>query len=851
MLAMLPITVLAQDDDEDSEEREASRVEEVVVTAQRREEAIMDVPMAISALSDVVLDRSDILDISDLQAYVPGLSAEPFAGGGGTLFLRGIGVAVGGVGVDPNVALYRDGVHVPRHAIAFQNFADVKRVEVLRGPQGTLYGRNSTGGAIRVITRDATEQFEARARYTTGDYGRQGGYLALSGPLAGERLLGRVSLSSERQRLHMYNTFRDERPFSQDSENVTGMLEWRPADNVSVSLRGDWEEDGAAGVSARRVTYLSRYRVTRLPWNGEIPTIPDHYYENNIDHDLRDRGLKTYGGGLTIDWELDNGYSFQSITGYRDIEAITVYDGDGLNGDFSQYWYHDIRESVSQEFQLLSPLGNRYDWIIGGYIYADDGTGRGRFGGRVKTSTYLPSYTGVSMPGINYSSRSNFDSTVETDAWAVFGELTLNLTPTWRGVVGLRVSRETKDFTTTSDLLRRYEGPQDPVYTSGDPLGQQVLDALAPAYNFDFVSSNSDKAEFNAVTPRFSLQYRPDESSLYYFTISKGFKSGGFNANDVGAINTLVQAYLFNLRVLYKELRGLNLSFGTELPPGADLSNLYQDSFDGETLWSYELGWKAELADGRVSIASNAYYYDYQDLQVQSFISDVDLGFKSLISNAADARIFGAEIELASEPMDDLDLNISVGYASSEYKNFSGVADAFISPGAWDLDITNAIDTDTEGIFDASGQELLRTPEWKVVAGGQYIIDLGGAGRLIPRLEFLYQSDVWYALTDVESMNDPRVAAQMALRESQVDLRDYPDGLELGTLRLPRGGGYSRANARLTWISRTASWTVSAWLNNLTDEKYETHIYSNESGGQSVYVAAPRTFGATVTYSFR
>jgi iron complex outermembrane recepter protein len=788
-------------------------LEEVVVTAQKREQNLFDIPIAISAFTGDQLDRAGIEDLQDLTAMAPGLKTSPSPGGGGTILIRGVGTGVAGVGADPNIAIYRDGVYVPRHSIAFQDFIDIERVEVLRGPQGTLYGRNATGGAINIISKTPGDEWTLDGRLDGGRYDQRTAAIAVGGPVIDDKILLRGSYVRSQEESFIENVFDPGAPFREkvvDSSAFNGSLIVNLSDDLEVVLRADYEEDDGFGVIPIRKTWLGPQNIADAgPIFGVPQILTDDRLQSNQDFaNTGDAQLRNHGASSTITWSL-NDYTVKSITGYRYFESTRVYDGDGSNSPIATTMLPEKSESISQELQLLSPSGGVFEWVLGGFYYDEDTQGLARIGGPVSYDLGLGDF---GLSGINASVLTNFDSQLGTEAWAVFAQGTYNISDHWRATVGLRYSEEEKTFSTTSDSLRAIlnqdeidtflAGPIAPLPSpiEGLTLGGLVniyTDAIGPS----LTAANTDKASFDAFTPRLVLEWLPSDDYLVYASVSRGFKSGGFNAYDTGPLNVL-----------------LNLS---PLPASGDPADAFQDSYDQEELWSYEAGLRATLLEGRLRAASTLFYYDYSDLQVQTSTGNSTTGFRSVISNDASADIHGVELELTAEPIDRLQLVLNASWTQGEFDQFSGVSDAV--DGA---------------IVDMSGFDIPLTPEWRAFASAQYsfLLNGGAYGILMPRLAVEYESSQNFLLSTITSESDPRFSAQAASG--------------IGDLSTVNGGERTVVDVSLSYILPNADVTVTAYVDNVFDDTYRVGMLSDSSAGQQEILADPRVYGARVIFSF-
>ena len=792
-----------------SQETPDALLDEIVVTAQKREQELFEIPIAISAFSGSQLERSGISDLTGLTEQVPGLEISPSEAGGGTVFIRGIGTAVQGVGADPNVAIYRDGVYVSRHALAFQDFIDIDRVEVLRGPQGTLYGRNATGGAINIISNRPGSEWRVNGRLEGGRYDKYTGAIAAGGPVVADRLWVRGSYVRSTQENYVENVFDPSSPFREkiiDSEAFNGSVVFEVTDNLEVALQADYEEDNGFGVLPIRKSWLGPRDIAEAgPFFGVPQELTDDRFESNQDFaDTGDAKLRNRGAGATVTWDFE-GYTLKSISGYRRFESTRVFDNDGTNAPIATAVTPSDSESFSQEVQLLSPSGGKFEWILGAFYYDEKSRGLGRFGGPRNFDVGLGE---LGFSGVLANSQSNFDSTIETEAWAIFAQGTYNISDQWRATLGLRYSDEEKSFQTTADNLRSVINQDEVDEFLASPLAEipfedgtvgDVVNNIVAFFDEPVTAATRDAASFDAFTPRVSLEWLPNQDYLFYAAVSKGFKSGGFNALDTGPLNVLL---------------------GLAPPPASGNANdAFQEPYDEEELWSYETGMRATLMDGRMRLAGTVFYYDYDNLQVQTTVGNPTTGFQSLISNDASADILGLELELVAEPIERLQVALTAAWTDGEYDEFDNVADA--------------IDAQ---LIDLSGSETLRTPEHRLFASAQYNVLMGDSGILIPRIEVSYESDQNFLLSTITSESDPRFQAQEALG--------------IGDLSTVRGGEHTVVDLSLSYVLPQRDIIIRGYVDNVFDETYRLALLSDSGTGQQEILARGREYGVTVSFNF-
>jgi len=487
-------------EDAASADTENRRVDTIVVTAQRRSETLQDVPVTVTAFGAELIEEARIQQIDDVVTRTPGLSFDAFPASQPRLYIRGIGSSDRGAAGDPSAAVFIDEIYLGRPAaIAFDAF-DVERIEVLKGPQGTLYGRNVVGGAINVIThRPELDAFDAALSATVGNYGRLDGAGYLNLPFAEDHAL-RISASSRSHDGYVENLYlgRD----VDDEGTTSARLQYygEPTSDMRIHLTVDGTRDRATG-SANHVLEL----------DASDPL--SNFYSQNFDPDV------TYGsdpGYLDRDTfgaraEIANDFSFGTLTflaSYRDLDYSFRYDFDGGNADPTSPGFNGVNigggndetsEMSSQEIRLSSLPDSEIDWVVGVYHYNQ----------QVLRADILELDSALIAP-IPLTEIYLADATL--DSYAAFGDATVPLSERWALFGGLRYSTDEKTqhaFNTDSDAPLR---------------GDEFFDVTA-------------SVDFDAWTFRAGAEFQATPDDLFYATVSRGYKSGGLNDTAVDAID--------------------------------------------------------------------------------------------------------------------------------------------------------------------------------------------------------------------------------------------------------------------------------------------------------------------------
>jgi iron complex outermembrane receptor protein len=597
-------------------------LEEVVVTATRREERLQDVASSAVAFSGEDLQELRVLQPLDLAEQTPGLLAKYGPNGLATVgfYVRGVGINDFTGTVDPSVGIYVDEVFQPTPDML--NFAvyDIARVEVLRGPQGTLYGRNSTGGAINFLTARPTEEFEGFARAGYGSYDTFSLTGALSGPLS-DTFRARLSanaINASSNDGYAYNRFTDNELGKIDSLAVRGQIEWEPSEDFSLRLiynHGDAEQEMpllqhvgtrdpadpfnliCAPVIAGRVDEGAC--VDFLGYSDDDGDI--YTGDANTDPTL---DLESDDVTAIIDWNVGRA-TLTSITSYADFSKRQSQDIDASpNAAADNFTFNDV-ENISQEIRLTSDDSFRFPWIVGA-----------NYG-----NTDIDWFQTIDLSALAIETSNG--AVQETETWALFGQMTFPITDTFDFVGGLRYTEETRDWTGAT-FVGTFANLAE-AYASGAPrLSQLPLPDGDPGQGgpLDFPTSiDESKVDYSAV-----LRFRPHEDAMYYVSVSEAFRSGGYSS-----------AVLFSQEAL--------------------------EPYGPETLTSYEIGMKLTLADNRVRFDASAFFYDFQDFQA-TFVRATEASAR--LQNIGDVEIQGLEASVDWLPIDNLTIGLGVSLTDSE-----------------------------------------------------------------------------------------------------------------------------------------------------------------------------------------
>ncbi|MBN7797351.1 TonB-dependent receptor [Parahaliea mediterranea] len=597
----------------------AQQLEEVVVTAQKRQQSMQDIGISVTAFSGNKLRELGMTSSTDIVTMTPGLNyTTPNAEGSQTnFFLRGVGLNDFTDANENPVAVYMDEVYRGAMAgLSFQLF-DIQRVEVLRGPQGTLFGRNTTGGLVHFLSEPPTEEFSGYADLTLGEESEVKFEGAIGGAIS-DTLMGRLSVATHDYDPYVKNRLgRDYNGL--ESRAARGQLKWVPSDTFDVLLSANYaKNDAEVGAWQHQSTKFGAdgFTSVALPGNEDFwGTCPgcDVFGYSDTDGDPwagdYDREgtvyVKSEGGAATINWDLNDSLTLTSITAYQTVERTQEEDTDAGPVPLAPSFPAET-DQFTQELRL-SGGDDRSQWVAGVYYYDSE-----------VEATYTLDALGLGFVFLDT------DMTQDTESWSVFGQYEFAINDQWSVIAGLRYSSEEKELD--------YQGfDRSGIFAAETAAGNLPLTPTRPLpdstffFSTDTVGSLAKHDETN-VTGKLELDWRPADDLLLYASYSRGTKSAGFNTGF------LDETFIFASNV-------------PETVP-----------YDEEVLDAFEVGFKSDLAGGLVRLNGAAFYYDYSDLQTFRF----EL-LNQVIFNT-DGQYWGGELELTAAPMEGLDLALGAAY---------------------------------------------------------------------------------------------------------------------------------------------------------------------------------------------
>jgi iron complex outermembrane receptor protein len=674
----------------------AASDEIIVVTSRRRSELLLNVPIAVTAYSGEQLDRKGALDITDVAATTPNVTLEVSRGTNSTLtpFIRGIGQQDPVAGFEQGVGVYLDDVYLNRPQAAVLDIYDVERIEVLRGPQGTLYGRNTIGGAIKYVTRRIpTDAPHMSIRTNLGTHHQADLIGTVSAPL-GSGLAVQIAAARLSNNGFGKNLTTGLRNYNKDVVATRGTIEFAPSDAVFVRLAGDYTWDDSNPRGGHRLIPSLCTALCGLT----SAAVPSNVFDTAGG--LNDPRQRVRAGGVSLfgEFGINDWLKFRSITAYRRDRSFTPIDFDAtaaVDVDVPAIYRN---HQFSQEFQLVADKGP-LQGVAG--VYYLKANAFDVFDVRLYTTGAL-----LKVPGLTAATRGN----VDTKTWAAFTDLTYNFSPQWAVSLGARYTNDKRHATVFRETLFNGGSPElggSNGFGVGVPLG-------AAAVTSNFEGSRTDKA----FTPRASVNFKPNENNNIYLSYSRGFKGGGFDPRGQSTACIAPTGGACNAEQLFDFM-----------------------SFDPEKVDSYEAGYKASLFNRRLQFALAVFQANYKDVQIPGSFGAAINGvptFVGVTTNAAKARFRGVELEtnvrIAQDMAtagDRLSFAGTLGYLNAKYLNYTTIA---FFDEITHLPLAKPITEDLAG-----SRKIQNTPKWTLSGSLDYATPAFG-GRLDVNTTVSYRS---------------------------------------------------------------------------------------------------------------
>lgn len=670
------------------------QLEEVVVTAQKRTESLQDVPIAVTAISGDKIVEAGILGMEDLTAYVPNVQMFSSPGGGspGRIYIRGIGTG-NLASFEQSVGTFVDGVYTGKFRQYLVPFLDVGSVEVLKGPQGTLFGKNTVAGAMIINSARPTDTLEGqlRAQYEM-EYGSTEYVGVVSGPLT-DRLSGRLAAKYQDFEGYMDNLARDTEEPEVENTAIRGSLLWDPTDTVQVYAKVDYAEQETTGSNTQLTSIEGNFRGIIDHRDVLSPLEDGKFDDKNTLLSWNEEGTETdsLNVALQVDWDL-GGLSLTSLTGYSEYDSDFLLDGDTTDIFFIEQFNTEQFEQISQEFRLSSPGGESLDYILGLYFESQE------LNSEVPTDISLTSLSAVNVPGspvppVDLAYTTLFDQDTETAA--AFGQLTWHFADAWAVTGGLRYSYEKKEASLTN--IASEFGSTTP---TDNPL---ILNIVGSLLNRAPGSVEDDRSTDN-VSYSLNLTWDYSDNGMAYLRNARGYKSGGFN-------NQL-----------------------------ADPADPAEFEYDDEEANTVELGLKTTLLDGAANLNMAVFYTEIEGSQESSFVDS------AFIVQNSDVTSQGFEVEGRWIAAPFLNFVASVGYLDSEYDDFPGApcsTEQLLSPDPVAAGCAGWTAEDPAGgRTNRKGEVAGRSPEWTAALTTNVMFPLGDSMLINGALDILYEDEL-------------------------------------------------------------------------------------------------------------
>ncbi len=665
---------------------EAPALEEIIVTAQKRAENLQDVPISITAVSGEKMAENAVTKIDDLQGFVPNLSLTE-TGLSTQILIRGIGTG-NNPAFEQSVGTYIDGIYYGRSQLLRLPFLDLERVEVLRGPQSILFGKNSIAGALNLTTAAPTKQLEGRATISyspNGDIAEFTG--VISGPLS-DRLYGRIAVRQNEESGWFFNTFKNQKEVGRNETAARVSLRWDATDDLRVDFKAEWAEFDNVG---RQVEIVRDVAATAGPLAGlnfeqilGLVGYPDAIGGADRDNIRRTEGFEASNNEVqNYTLRLEGGIgelTLTAISGLISYEFEEFYDGDwsaaplGLGSSSEKY------DQFSQEIRLLSPTGNRFEWIAGAFYQTSklDFSDRTAFPANSVVGALIPPAGPIlgTETAREYSAKSNL--------FAGFAQVTWNVSDRMRVALGGRYTWEEKKGFREINVLDTATGA-----ITTNPIAPIVWSGLGVSNEQFGGHSVSGKFDKGAFSPSVNVMWDVTENVMLYATYSSGYKSGGFDAR-------------------------------------ANSPNFFK--FSEERADTVELGLKSSLFGGSAELNFAVYHTKYDDLQTSQY----DGGFGFTVANAKETIVQGVEVDGRWAIADSLIMNFAMAYLDHEHTDFTN-GNCYTGQIP-DGDVVNGV-----ALCDYTGKRGWYTPELSGTLGLVHSANLGSDLVLQSNFDLSYQ----------------------------------------------------------------------------------------------------------------
>jgi outer membrane receptor protein involved in Fe transport len=794
-------------------------IDTIIVTAQKREQSLQDVPIVVTAVSEQLLRDTGVKDIKDLAILAPGLTVTSTSSEASTTArIRGIGTVGDNPGLESSVGVVIDGVYRPRNGVAFGDLGELERIEVLKGPQGTLFGKNTSAGVINIISKRPQFDFGSDIELTTGNYGAMEGAASITGPIAGETVAGRLYVAA-RERDGYYDVNRGEGPrtldddWNRDFYTARGQLLLRPANNFEARIIADYTERDEACCGAVQMNVgPTAARVAALATDGGVAIPADPFEYDIFSNRPTTQEIKDQGVSAELTFDIGE-IELTSVTAWRNWEMVNGQDVDYSSADI---FYRDPGgpnftefDQLSQELRLAGQSG-KVSWLIGGFYAAEDLDNRIQLFHGADYEAYISSRfapapfpaqaraawlaTTLGMtPGTVFPQGTGQLDTFaqEGKSYALFTNNSIAFTEQLELTLGVRYTKEEKELLSAYNntggglgcarIRQNLAGPIGP-----GNIGAQLTVAPTPPaavngiatfvgtacstandHAYTGVTTRQNSIDEDDVSGTAKLAFRFTDQVMSYLSYAKGYKASGYNLDRTRA---------------------------TPLAP----SVITDTSFAEELVDSYELGVKTNLAGNSLLLNAAVFYQDYQDFQLNTFT-----GIQFVVRSLPQVVSQGVDFDMLwFTPLEQLSLQGGITYAETEIEDFG----------------TTLGET---GVFSAARENdrLSFAPELSASLSATFEQPVGGS--------FLIRANIGAKY-----------------------LSEYNTGSNLDPAKIQ--DAYTIVNARVGFGAQDEKWMIEAWSLNVTDEEYVQVIFDApaQTATYNAFLGVPQTYGLTARFRF-
>jgi len=776
-----------------------TELENVTVTAQSRTQQVQDVPIPLQIVTAKDIDKLAVTDLSKMNGYIPGLVVGGEQPTQPSYAMRGIGTGDFGVGSDSPIGVYVDGIYTGKTGGALMNFNDVQRIEVLKGPQGTLFGRNSAGGAISIITNEPSDKWEEQARVRLGDYGLRYIDGVLNAPINPDMAL-RFSFVNNQSDGWLKDAASGQRYEGQHDWGTRAAFRWNAPGNTQILLT--WEHEKLDQPARPAIGLVTMPPAPGVPALGADPNTYLDPLKAPVYNTVIDDGERRRFDGVTLRIEHPFGWAdFTSTTAWRNFDSYNRESDSGTNRIQTYFDTTNVESNTtwSQEFKLSGET-SRANWVAGASFFkekAEQSSQLNFFTDTIDTLLSNPNvlgfplfgtvtqvYDSVGLPGVLGAPwQESIFNHGDYKAQALYGDVIWHLTDRLNLTTGVRFTHDEKEFSWYNPL-RKAPGldaaiaaataagldPASALVATGfftPDQAAQLVPILSNNIEFNTLASSAKplalKNSWNDTSPRLVLDYKLTPELMIYASATKGYQAGGFNSVQV--------------------------------------SSTYQP----ENVKNYEAGIKSYFPDYHLLLNASIYYYKFSNLQSLTLVQDVNNGLPLYLVTSSDQDAKGLELEAHWQATEGLRLNFTSAYIDARYKNF-------VDSNQIDL---SGQPTGEPSFSAAAGLDYL----WRNVAGGNIDFTLQHAHR----------------------------------GKSRCNSASPLQGNCLVTPSFKLGTAQERTDMRIAWNSENNIWGVALFANNLFDKRYVngiSNISTSTLGTPFASISPPRMYGVELSAKF-